>query len=771
MSDNTKGLGTIVTIGEAVDRAKEEKELEDKIADAESRMDKAKEAKEAEEGTVKVLQKKLDTDLRKDGSYADLGKGIKCQKNKISVDLDIILKVEEDASISSYNMAQLRNEILSGINSLSSTKEQNKIPWYPSLLFVADLPKAFEKAKVLLAKEIEQPELSDREQKILKLGYQKTKEIIVDQGADTCPLCHQSISHEYRLSLEEMIHHIEDALKDVASEYRLDLESCKSKCTLGEYPVPDEVSELFPSESSAFDKTYRILRETAGELVEKLEYRIQHVQASPSKYDISALESCYNNFEIAVSQLSARINAYNVAIDNREDLQKDLQKKNVILAYLEHESDIKAYLGAICRYNEEGAKYDEAINERDKCSRQLQSLQAKRSNTNEAREFINKCLQFIFMQPGRLELVSGDGEDNGIYILKSNGHQVALDKVSVGERNAIALAYFFASTFEGKRAENRYSAEALYVIDDPISSFDQGNRVGILTFISDIFNNIIRGNNKSTILTLTHDMQTADNLLTIVKRISKEQDWGNDERILELKNKHLVPITKESETNYHRLLREMYDFAAADDSEIDKYLGMGNKIRQLLESYTNFIYNCSLDAVLNNDNILESVPPELHNYFRRLAARIVFNTASHSEITIDALGGGRDGFTQQELHSVAQNILAFIYFTNPLHLDFILKGNAYKKKIEEWKKQIPTEDEASMMARINEIEQIKKSLINTVVTVEQDDHYNCHSGKCLLAYAARRCVGQKVRLTEITDNYDFRTKQDYPVFAKFRIEN
>ena len=775
MSENTKGLGTIVTIGEAVDRAKEEKELEEKISDAETRMETASTTQETEYETTKTLLRKLDTDLKKDGAYADLGKGIKCQKNKIPVDLDTIIKVQNEASLASYNKAQLRTEILSGINSLSSTREQNKISWYPSMLPVANLPDACKKAKELLAMAIEKPELSDREQKILQLGYLRTKEEIVDKGADTCPLCHQPISPKHRSDLGEMIRHIEKALKDVASEYKTELEDCKSKCSLGDCSVPEDVRVMFNSESGALERSYKKLKDATDALVDKLEYRIHHVEADSTEYDTSLLESCYSDYEKTVNLLSSKITAYNQAIDNRSALQKDLLEKNVILAYLEHETDLKAYQGALERSKTAGDNFDTAKIERDSFKRQLEGLHAKRSNTNEAREFINKCLQFIFMQPGRLELVSGDGADNGIYILKSNGRQVALDKVSVGERNAIALAYFFASTFQGKRVENRYSDEALYVIDDPISSFDQGNRVGILTFISDVFNNVIRGNSQSTILTLTHDLQTAYNLLTIVQRISKEQAWeigvDYDDRIRELKNKQLVQIKKESETNYHRLLREMYDFAAADASEIDGFNGMGNKIRQLLESYTNFNYNRSLDAVLNNDDLLKSVPDEFHNYYRRLAARIVFNTASHSEITVDALGDGRDSFTQEELHSVAQNILAFIYFTNPLHLDFILKGSPHKKKIEEWQKQIPTEDETSMLARINEIEQLKESLVNTVVTVEQDARGNYHCGKCLLPNSARWRLGQKVRLTDIFDNRDLRTKKDYPAYARYTVEN
>lgn len=76
-----------------------------------------------------------------------------------------------------------------------------------------------------------------------------------------------------------------------------------------------------------------------------------------------------------------------------------------------------------------------------------------------------------------------------------------------------------------------------------------------------------------------------------------------------------------------------------------------------------------------------------------------------------------------------------------------------------------------MLARINEIEQLKESLVNTVVTVEQDVRGYCHYGKCRIADAARRWVGQKVRLTDISDNYDILTKQDYPAYAKFKLES
>lgn len=66
--------------------------------------------------------------------------------------------------------------------------------------------------------------------------------------------------------------------------------------------------------------------------------------------------------------------------------------------------------------------------------------------------------------------------------LKINGKSVKPKKISVGERNVLGLCYFFAKLFGGKTEATKYSSEYLIVIDDPVSSFDYGNRVGVYVF-------------------------------------------------------------------------------------------------------------------------------------------------------------------------------------------------------------------------------------------------------------------------------------------------
>lgn len=62
-------------------------------------------------------------------------------------------------------------------------------------------------------------------------------------------------------------------------------------------------------------------------------------------------------------------------------------------------------------------------------------------NTNVALESINKDLALIFGTTKSIRLYP---DSKGNYRITSHGRKVKLDNVSVGERNAIAIAYFFS---------------------------------------------------------------------------------------------------------------------------------------------------------------------------------------------------------------------------------------------------------------------------------------------------------------------------------------
>lgn len=78
--------------------------------------------------------------------------------------------------------------------------------------------------------------------------------------------------------------------------------------------------------------------------------------------------------------------------------------------------------------------------------------------------------------------------------------------MSLGERNIIALCYFFTQILSNQDVGRLYQDEELVVIDGPISSFDFENKIGISSLLKVQANRIVNGNIRSKILFLTHGL-------------------------------------------------------------------------------------------------------------------------------------------------------------------------------------------------------------------------------------------------------------------------
>ena len=196
-----KGLGTIVTIGDAVSISQEEFNLKKKIQDEEDKLTEAHSKASKARTEADVLYKKLDVCFKKDNGYAGLGKLINEQANKLRVNVDDLVSKLSILDTTGLDKVELRREIELGIKKLQSTKNRPSIGWTPSLGGNSSIIPASEKAKVLLAKKIEKPEVSEREERLLALGESyrhQTQTEIIDKEADICPLCHQPITAEHR---------------------------------------------------------------------------------------------------------------------------------------------------------------------------------------------------------------------------------------------------------------------------------------------------------------------------------------------------------------------------------------------------------------------------------------------------------------------------------------------------------------------------------------------------------------------------------------------
>lgn len=82
----------------------------------------------------------------------------------------------------------------------------------------------------------------------------------------------------------------------------------------------------------------------------------------------------------------------------------------------------------------------------------------------------------------KLEVLNDD------YIIKQSitNEKLQLNDISEGEQNLLSLLYFYYELFEDKEQKNLKSSIDLIVIDDPISSVDDINKMYILALVKKI---------------------------------------------------------------------------------------------------------------------------------------------------------------------------------------------------------------------------------------------------------------------------------------------
>ena len=264
-----------------------------------------------------------------------------------------------------------------------------------------------------------------------------------------------------------------------------------------------------------------------------------------------------------------------------------------------------------------------------------------------------------------------------------NGKVVKPKKISVGERNVLGLCYFFAMLFSGKRDEEKYSTEYLIVIDDPVSSFDHGNRLGVMSLLRYQFHNIIKVNPNSRILVMSHDLQSVFDLVKIRGDLKGGRD--RDKSFLELENKALKSQTVKNE--YQKLLTHVFEYASsANPEELDEGsdLGIGNIMRRMMEAFISFCYNQPFEAVMRSEGILNHIPEDKRDYYENFMCRLTLNSGSHEEEHTYTLNDFTPFFTKEEKQQTAKSVLLFLLYVNEPHVKAYMKPEVVAA-IEAWK--------------------------------------------------------------------------------------
>lgn len=234
-----------------------------------------------------------------------------------------------------------------------------------------------------------------------------------------------------------------------------------------------------------------------------------------------------------------------------------------------------------------------------------ESINAKTKELIDSQSNINDFVEHLDIIINNLELNFKLDINEDYYILKHNesSKELTLDDISEGEKNILALLYFYFELFTDKEQKKLKPDIFLIIIDDPISSMDDINKMYVLQLLKRIVDL-----HDVQLFIFTHVWDDFCNLC-----YGKKDKNDTPYRLYEIKkdnNGSKIEKTKTNITPYHHDFKEIYDFSCKTstsdftDCEIYHY---PNTMRRVLESFMSFKVKNNSPTQDNFENVKTSL--------------------------------------------------------------------------------------------------------------------------------------------------------------------
>lgn len=544
------------------------------------------------------------------------------------------------------------------------------------------------KAKTLLTRKIEQTELTEREKRIFsfieKNGQElltKAKLYFADEKSDFCPYCYQEIDRNYKSNLMD---EFKKVLNKEVEDYQKELDTLKiENLSFDLTPYAQIEQTVTQTVQLELDKVNRTIQ-NFNNIIEKRKNNV-YQEFSEEEYNIY-IENAIKPLNDALARLEEKRIQFNNLVNNKNTLKKELLNLNSQIANKQISENYSKYKQQLEKQETENTNFSALENEKSAIELELANLNEQKKSIKIAQEHINYLLQYVFFSKDKLTIESHDG----IYQIKSCGLPVKPNQISCGERNIMALCYYFTELFAGKEEAKIYSDANLLIIDDPVSSFDKENRVGVLSLLKYELQHFISGNPYTKVLIMTHDLMAFYDIEKIAQELSAQNNCSYN--FIELAQTGIKDFSFKKSNEYSKLLATIYNFAISptENSEIEPYIG--NTIRRVVETYSTFIYKVGIDAISFDEEIISQIKnTKQQEYFSNLMYRILLNGESHSEEKVKSLEDFCNGISPDEKNRIAKDILCFLYLLNPVHISKHLRGiTDAENRIKEWCASLPS---------------------------------------------------------------------------------
>lgn len=693
-SDN---LDTIVLLGKQKNLDDDLKKIEEELSKLENTKRELEEEKTDLENPTSKNSKlywlnKIKDALKGNENWAGRERVIKGNRSNSAVNDDTYKQFKKPVE----NKQELAVKYKETLEVLKKQRDSKSVS-LPNLVLEV-LPK-FDTERFIdtLNKELEVNTLTERENTIIEVvenaslsNLDQIKQYFENQDIKVCPYCFQDISIKYK---NELLMSIGKILNKEVEDYKTELEKFRITTLDRSDEYNFQQYEVLKSDNLARLKS---VWKKYVDNVNVINTKITTKQNSPYSKLIGSIdieiEDCIKELKDIIESINKEVDEYNKKF-SIEALQSKLFKLNAEMAYYEISAYLEPYNQSIDKEATLLQKYNNLKGSISKKNEEVKVIKQNLKNEKIAIDLMNKWLAYIFYSNNRLKLEYKEGQ----YYLLSRGESVTPDKVSVGERNAIALCYFFLSTMQGDSEDKLYKKESFLVIDDPISSLDLDNRIGLLSFLRYQLEQYIFKNTNTKVLILTHDLQIFFDLEKVGKQISEfyneqNKDQNNIRKLginkYQLVNKQLVSLEGRNYHEYTKLLEQIYKYANNSIEENSELITIGNSMRRVLEAFSTFLFKKSIDKVTYCPEVQEDLKKyELCDYFKNYLYRFVLNGGSHMEEKVKGLQSTDfiDYLSMEEKKRTARDIILFLYCINKGHILAHLKNeNEVESTIKMW---------------------------------------------------------------------------------------
>lgn len=313
-------------------------------------------------------------------------------------------------------------------------------------------------------------------------------------------------------------------------------------------------------------------------------------------------------------------------------------------------------------------------------------------DTQKANDNINFLLSIVF----GANVISVNYGENGYEIIKENG-RIYPSSLSTGEQNIVSLCYFFAQMMDGEKCgsiQEFLAGNRIIILDDPLSSFDFGNKYGVIRLLDYVMNLMSKNKSESKLIIMTHDPETAIELSKIaIGRLGGEKvkccEISNNDGNELLKNVKFDGIDE-----YKNILGKMYGVAVGKE---DAEMPAPNEVRRVWEAFLRF--ELGVSSVSDRKAI-----EKICNYYGENSTEYKFldSFMSYAYIHQDSHSASQMLFynfslfpvlSDEDFRKHIRQIICFIHIVSPLHIASRLSNDGteaqkYREELENMYGQI-----------------------------------------------------------------------------------